>query len=108
MKSRFGPRSYIPQRAEAGCEATVGGPNGGLGDRYLPRVKRSCEAGLNREAVQAAEQFLLRGYIPLSKGAWGFECNEVDLGNGLSEVRVKSRRQKTLDCARPRREKDEV
>jgi hypothetical protein len=71
MKCRFGPRVYIPQRAEAGCEATVGGPNGGLGDRYLPRVKRICEAGLNREAVQAAEQFLLRGYIPPFGGLGG-------------------------------------
>ena len=90
MKCRFGPRCYIP-------------PPGGLGDRYLPRVKRSCEAGLNREAVQAAEQFLVRGYIP-PLGGLGGECNEVDFGNGLNEVRVKPGDKRHL-IARVRREK---
>ncbi len=42
----------------------------------------------NREAFQAAEQFLLRGYIP-PLGGLGGECNEVDFGDGLNEVRVK-------------------
>ena len=44
---------------------------------------------------QAAEQFLWRGYIPLSKGAWGFECNEVDFGNGRNNQRTEVRRQRS-------------